>query len=392
MARATLPAVQQTRTATITNGWSLAWFAKWRYQPEGSRDLRLDFLRGFCMFVIIADHLSYYPAYTMFITGGGYFLVSAAEGFIFISGFVVGMVYGARILKDGLGASTNKILHRAWQLYLWNFLVAMAYLAIAYLTPLATRKEAVAAPPPFNLDLILKVLTLRESYGWSDLLATYAVLMAISPIILYFLTQKKTWAILLVSWGLWLGYQVSPDNFSPQIGDFPLLVWQLLFVHGLVIGYHREAVKEFINKWPKWSLYIPLVISFVGLIVLGVMWLYAQVLGSNPDLIWYLNWAFDKLSLRPGRLFAFTVFFSVIYLAMTYFWEPLHKALGWFLMPLGQNSLYVYILHGFVISIFFNIPDYGNATPLVHTMGHIVAAFTMWLLVKNRILFKVIPR
>ncbi len=392
MARAIFPAHQSGVVVQPRRNWSLTWPANWRYQIEGSRDVRLDFLRGFCMFVIIADHISYYPAFTMFLTGGGYFLVSAAEGFIFISGFVVGMVYGARILKEGLSASTNKILHRAWQLYLWNFIVAMAYLGLAYFTPLHTRKEAVAAPPEFNLDLIFKILTLREGFGWSDLLATYAVLMAVAPVILYFLVQKRTKSVLLVSWGLWGCYQVSPQNFSPQIGSFPILAWQLLFVNGLLLGYHREQVKEFFSKWPRWMMYVPLVISFAALLALGISWIYAGAFGSNNDLTWYLNWLFDKMALRPGRVLAFLVFFEVMYLALTYFWEPMRLALGWLFNPIGQNSLYVYILHGFVISVFFNIPDFGDMDPWLHTMGHITAFLAMWMLVKSRFMFRIIPR
>ncbi|MBI5464744.1 MAG: septum formation initiator family protein, partial [Ignavibacteriales bacterium] len=44
------------------------------------------------------------------ITGGNTFFVSAAEAFIFISGLVVGMVYGGIALKQGLGAAQIKAL------------------------------------------------------------------------------------------------------------------------------------------------------------------------------------------------------------------------------------------------------------------------------------------
>ncbi len=392
MARAILP-VQQTRTAVqIKGGWSLAWPSNWKYQTEGNRDVRLDFLRGLCLFIIVADHINFYPAFTIFITGGGYFLVSAAEGFIFISGLVLGLVYGPRIMKEGLQAASSKILHRAWQLYLWNIIIALVYLAIAYFTPLHTRREAVGAPPEFNLDLIVRMLTLKQPFGWSDLLATYAVLMAVAPIVFYFLTQKKTRWVVGLSWALWLGYQLSPENFSPQIGSFPIFAWQLLFINGLIIGYHREAIKEFFAKFPKWTLYVPLVASFVALMSLGIAWIYAGSFADNSDLTWFLGEMFNKLSMRPGRVLTFLIFFQVFYIALTYFWEPIRRSLGWLFNPLGQNSLYVYILHGFVVSLFFNIPSYGEASPLVHTLGHVAAILALWALVKSRFLFKVIPR
>ena len=30
---------------------------RWRYAEVGRRDLRLDFLRGFCAFAMVVDHL-----------------------------------------------------------------------------------------------------------------------------------------------------------------------------------------------------------------------------------------------------------------------------------------------------------------------------------------------
>ncbi len=392
MARAIVPAQQSQSGIKITNGITLAWPYTWQYHQEGNRDIRLDFLRGLCLFIIIANHIGYFPAYTMFITGGGYFLVSAAEGFIFISGLVLGLVYGPRIIKDGLHGSTSKILHRAWTLYLWNIIVALAYLALAYFTPMHTRAEAVPAPPSFSLDLVIKLVTLQKSFGWSDLLATYAILLAFAPVVFYALVHKKTWWVLGLSWAFWFGYQVAPGDFSPTLGTFPIFAWQVLFINALVIGFHREQIKEFFSRFAKWKLYLPLGVGFLALLTFGIAWIYNGAFENNQDLVWYFNWAFDKLALRPARMLTFIVFFLVFYLILTYAWEPLRKALGWLFSPLGQNSLYVYILHGFVVSIFFNIPSYGTLSPFFHTLGHITAVLMLWLLVKNRVLFKVIPR
>ncbi len=392
MARATYPVRQAQTGIQIKSGFSLALPLKWRYNPEGNRDLRLDFLRGFCLFVIVCDHISYFPAYTQFVTGGGYFLISAAEGFIFLSGLVLGLVYGPRIIKEGLAASANKILHRAWTLYHWNLIVAFAYLGLAYFTPFHTRRELVDAPPDFNFDLVLNLVTLRRTFGWSDLLATYAVLVAVSPIVLYFLTQKKTWWIVGLSWALWLGYQVFPQSFSPEIGTFPIFAWQVLFINGLVVGYHRENLKVFFSKLPKWTMYVPLLVSFVALMALGITWIYANAFADNADLTWFLGEMFDKISLRPGRVITFLIFFQVFFIALTYFWLPINRALGWLFNRIGQNSLYVYILHGFIVSLFFNIPNYGEGSELVHTLGHITAVLALWALVRTKFLFNLIPR
>jgi hypothetical protein len=305
---------------------------------------------------------------------------------------VLGMVYGPRIIKDGLEASSHKILHRAWTLYLWNILVALAYLAIAYFTPMRTRAEAVGAPPAFDLDLVIKLVTLQHGFGWSDLLATYAILLAFAPVIFYALTRHKTWWVVGLSWAFWLGYQIAPQNFSPTLGTFPIFAWQVLFINAMVIGYHREALKEFFSRFAKWKLYLPLAVSFLALLTFGVAWVYNGAFEGDTDLVGFFTWSFDKMALRPGRMLTYIVFFLVFYLLLTYCWEPLRRSVGWLFSPLGQNSLYVYILHGFVVSLFFNIPDYGELSPFLHTLGHIGAVLLLWLLVKNKVLFKVIPR
>src|SRR6266850_5514249 len=54
------------------------------------RDRRLDALRGLMLVIITIDHLpSAFAAFTYQSLG----FVSAAEGFVFLSGYVAGMVY-----------------------------------------------------------------------------------------------------------------------------------------------------------------------------------------------------------------------------------------------------------------------------------------------------------
>lgn len=59
----------------------------WRYPSSAyPRDLRLDLLRGYFIFVMIVDHLQTFPAWTMSLTGGNALWVSAAQGFVLAKG------------------------------------------------------------------------------------------------------------------------------------------------------------------------------------------------------------------------------------------------------------------------------------------------------------------
>src|SRR4029079_315261 len=52
-------------------------------ESRGKRDLRIDLLRGFCVFVMIVDHVGGESSWLYLVTGGNRFFVSAAEGFWF---------------------------------------------------------------------------------------------------------------------------------------------------------------------------------------------------------------------------------------------------------------------------------------------------------------------
>src|SRR5918992_404975 len=94
------------------------WFDRWAYAPgDGRRDRRLDLLRGYAVFAMVVDHFGGESFITP-LTGSNRFLVSAAEAFVFLSGFVMGMVYGRRVERAGWVATTEAILRRAALLYL----------------------------------------------------------------------------------------------------------------------------------------------------------------------------------------------------------------------------------------------------------------------------------
>ena len=59
-----------------------------------SRDLALDLLRGYFLVVIMIDHLRYAVNPLYLVSGRQSLWVTAAEGFVLISGFLVGMLRG----------------------------------------------------------------------------------------------------------------------------------------------------------------------------------------------------------------------------------------------------------------------------------------------------------
>ena len=87
------------------------------YLTPSGRDLRLDVLRGYCVFAMIVDHVAWLSPLHL-LSGGDRFLFGAAEGFILISGLTAGIVYRSLIGRGGFPAAARKAFRRAFSLYL----------------------------------------------------------------------------------------------------------------------------------------------------------------------------------------------------------------------------------------------------------------------------------
>src|ERR687885_1902801 len=97
------------------------WLRVWSYaaaSDAGSkRDLRLDLLRGFAVFAMVADHVGGDSSWLYAVTGGDRFFVSAAEVFVVLSGLTMGMVYTGVFARGGTRAVLAKAVRRAHLLY-----------------------------------------------------------------------------------------------------------------------------------------------------------------------------------------------------------------------------------------------------------------------------------
>src|SRR5579862_9311690 len=82
----------------------------------GARDLRIDWLRGLAMTCVIVNHSKLQSLLSWF-SYERFWVVTAAEVFIVLSGIVLGMVYGRRLARDGWRAVVRGLGKRALTLY-----------------------------------------------------------------------------------------------------------------------------------------------------------------------------------------------------------------------------------------------------------------------------------
>jgi hypothetical protein len=368
----------------------------WQYDPElyGKRDLRIDLLRGVAIVSMVVNHLecrSFFNNITQ-----GHIYASSAEGFVFLSGFVLGFVTLQRINKIGLNAAMLKLLERAKILYFTSFIAIAGLGLTSLIAPGITRPSFDRAPGEW-WQILLAAGTLHLAPAIVDILQLYVLCLLISPAIFWMLRRRLLLPLLTISWTLWWIQQVHPYSFSFQPLDrahpyFVFSTWQILYVHGVAAGYHKDRIAKMWSRAPK----IPLILGMVAIVATALITAHVDLqLGTWPakvqDRALWLRLT-DRSINGPIRLVTLLGLFSLMFLAVDRWWKPLEKIAGKLLITLGQNSLYVYIIHIPLTLIWFAIPGLIQANIWLVSAAQAIAIGVCWLMVKKEVLFNIIPR
>ncbi len=361
----------------------------WRYPQVARRDARLDLLRGFCLFAMIVDHIGG-PSFLHLFTTGNTFYVSAAEGFVFISGLLVGIVYRGVLAREGLRAAARKALVRARTLYVLMVALTLVFYYISLPLGLFWTRTVDMSNP---LAFAWQVMTFQRSFHLTDVLALYVLLLLGTPVALWLLHTGRTRWLLGGSWALWLAYQFAPELAAQPLAgvkSFHPAAWQVFFVHAMAIGYHRAALARWMHQRRRMRI---AAIALAVLVAVGVVYATGgSVLGTARPL---LGEFIDKTSVGPGRLLTAAAFFPLAYLLVTYLWGALTRALGWLLLPLGENSLYSYTLHVPLVAAANLLGDSPGTTLASHAANvaaQLAALFIIWRCIQRKVLFGVLPR
>src|SRR5947209_17207026 len=94
------------------------------------RDLRIDWLRGLAMTCVIVNH-SRMSSLLSWFSYERFWVVTAAEVFVVLSGVVLGMVYGRRLARDGWLVVVRGLSRRAVLLYVSFIAVTVSLLLIS---------------------------------------------------------------------------------------------------------------------------------------------------------------------------------------------------------------------------------------------------------------------
>ncbi|WP_203135755.1 OpgC domain-containing protein [Microbacterium sp. JZ31] len=397
---------------------------KWRYEDDsGARDLRIDMVRGFVIIVVVVTHIevtSPYSFASLKVIGA----ITGAELFVLLSGIVLGMVFPAAVRRGGEWAAALGAWARARKQYVVALAVILLIFAIGFLpfvdtsavttfTDRGTGEDGTATqgrvydlypnadrlldyPPPWYA---VRQFLLLEMGPWPfNIMGLFVVLSLAYPALMFLIKRRLWWLVLLISWGLYAVHIVFPD-YAPLSSQFdavfPLLAWQVLFTHGLVIGYYRrQIIRAMTTPIGKIAAGV-FVVGYVGFLV--YLWA-GDAFGFVPapfpaDLYGMLyDSGYPRIDMHWGRLLNIVLVILCSYAVLTVAWKPFDVTMGWLWIPLGQASLYVFIVHVFFVLAVANIPGLDRSSVWQGTLIHTAVIAIIFLMVKKRFLFGVIPR
>lgn len=324
---------------------------------SSQRFLYIDALRGMLLIMMAVNHI---PSDLQIATNHVFGFVSAAEGFVFLSGLMSGLVYARKYYKSGWLELKEGAMRRASGIYIYH-VVTFLLVLLGVRFCLAWTGTAPSIAPSIMLDhplrAIIAGLTLVQQPSLFDILPMYCVFLCTVPAIILACVRGHRSAVLIASFLLWL----LANIFSPQTplvhgaintGSFNLLAWQFLFVLGTVFG-HAWATGD--RLWPKANAALIAIALLAATLLYGLRHAYlpSPIPGSA------LDWLTNKNNVAPLRLLNTAILYYLVYVVADRF----PKLLTWRATAfLGQHSMFVFAAHIVVAYSIQAFPEVTGAT------------------------------
>lgn len=227
------------------------------------RDLRLDSLRGLMLVLLTVNHL---PSVISRFTDEPLGVSSSAEGFVFLSGLLAGIVYTRRLRRDGSVGLWKALRGRAAMIWRWQVGGFVAALICVQLVGVLFRFDSEKAPILFYQHPWLAIVmgaTFTYQPGMLDILPMYCAFVTVLPWVLEQFEKGRRWQVMGVSFVLWLAVQNLYGSgidgaplFPLHVGSFNLFAWQFIFFLGVLIGYQKASDPAPLVPFRAW-LFLP---------------------------------------------------------------------------------------------------------------------------------------
>lgn len=349
----------------------------------------IDGMRGYFLVFMVLNHLIFAGGYLLVkINHNQLAFVEDAQGFVFLSGLLIGMVYAKKMLKNGYAAGRTAIYNRAFELYRYAMGIVLVVLVAQMLLPGAYSiwfnwLGYTTFDDPLRLAAIA---TFLYQPTFMDILPQYIVYMLFAPMLVKLVLEDKWHYVVAGSVILWMAAQLglqqiatTPINDLVMGADdqgirvsFNLLGWQVVFYSGLVLGALTSAGKiKWSNILSPDNTFIPKVALLMVLFFLPLRLITAHEL-MPPHMIG----KFASMEIRADFGPVYLLNFAAVAMLVTWLIVagPKHRdewvrriagAVTWvfsikYLQLLGRHSLYVYVWH---VAIVYFVYYFDGRTP-----------------------------
>lgn len=316
--------------------------------------------------------------------------VEDAQGFVFMSGLVVGLVYGSRYLRHGYAAMRKAIWTRIRTIYSHQIFLILVFLVTMFLfLQLGDTLPNVLHPyqnEPVLFTLLSALLVTGSVH--MGILPMYIFFMMVTPFAMRLLHQQRYLTYITISVVLWAIAQTRIEdqivtvvehflaNSGHQIGMgifFNIFGWQVLFFGGLLTGFLMASKQLKLDFLATNEMRVVFFICAAMFFFYGVYdrivfddWFgseFSQVIKTETDRgnfsqIYVVTFLFDLVAavwlLGPGMTDRNSVVRGVAHL--------LHKIVSFRpFVFLGQHSLHVFTAHILIVYILSSF--YRNGPP-----------------------------
>ena len=157
-------------------------------------------MRGYALAAMSINHFGLQNSWFHQASGRSSFLLSAAEAFLFISGFTLGWIS----VGCPAGAAMERLWKRTWVLYLATIGVSLGFAIVALRTDWLLWAGFEAGDFGGPVDLLAGVLTLRIAIGGVDILVAYVFYLLAAIAALRLMEQGRSWLVATTVAGLYV--------------------------------------------------------------------------------------------------------------------------------------------------------------------------------------------
>lgn len=368
----------------------------------------IDGFRGFFLLFMMVIHLNVELKTILGRLNHHYFgFVEDAQGFVFISGFVVGLVYTGKYIKSSYSGLKQAVWSRIYTIWTHQAGLVFIFLASGLLLSFFSIYPRILThyvnEPIFFTAASLGLVAASKHMG---ILPMYIYFLIATPIVLKAFKNGYAPAILVLSVLLWMFGQTgildwmsdTAHNSFAERGifikfgiSFNILGWQTIFFGGLWLGYltyQKGLSLEFLRSsgYRSAALIAAFLFIYFGLLDRAVHWTWisesfsqsfkAQEVRADFSTVHVVNFATD--------LFLVTWLIYAGRDCKIRLVEMISSWLQWLftrraLVFLGQHSLHVFSFHLLVVYFVSAIFDSGPPDELTGSIVLILGVASLYI-------------